>query len=648
MDYRIYLDSTLITDKPKGFDEVVLSIERDPELDGVFYRYGSPLTFVGDGYDDLKAKYDVSFCGNVSVQIDSRCDPEGSYDTIFEGTIQLSKCEFNLTECSVTATLADDTISAKIANNWRISGVINTDKSVSKTTITAATDIDLDLFTPSTGLYDKTARMAYSVYDAFEWLVDYMTDGTVEFASDSFGGGGEFEYWYILSGLSVRTTTGETAPTISFYDLYVGINKIIPLGFWIEDGVLGPRMRVEERSYFYSSTNATTMRNIGGDGLIAKVSEEKLYAKVEMGAQFYTEQNEDGGPFNFQDNEFFGWKPAEYGFNINCNIDNSLDLRTELIVDNNTIEDILVNANDDYDDNVVLIVGEEFSLGQFRAIRYAQGTSTQYYYNDPTTQYQVAERWQAYIPGSFSKWLELSTVDNTFNANLGADVTPAAPTTTKADVQNPVEFDNEVFDNGNNYNPATYRYLCPSDGQYNFRCIIDWFFTSISGTLPRTDLELTLFLTIRHFDSTSTLLNSQQVTQTRNGSRVNQEHSIGLFGSFIAEGDGTASSDYFDVLLEAQTNDGTAIIVLRQESFFAVTTAPDTVVEFIQTEVPRIKKYEFTYPMNDTLWQSLKALPNQTITINPGKDAADDIVCWIERADYEPQRGLATLTLLSK
>ena len=56
MDYRIYIDGTLINDKPLGFEGVVVSIERDGDLDGVFYRYGSPLTFVGDGYDGLKAK----------------------------------------------------------------------------------------------------------------------------------------------------------------------------------------------------------------------------------------------------------------------------------------------------------------------------------------------------------------------------------------------------------------------------------------------------------------------------------------------------------------------------------------------------------------------------------------------------------------
>lgn len=646
MEYRIYIDNVLINDLPKGFESVVLSVERDSQLDGVFYKYGSPLTFVGDGYTALKAKYDASFCNTATLKIQSRCNVIGTFVTLFEGVIQISKCIFNLSDCYVEVTLSDDVITAKIANNWRVSGVINTDRSIGRTSITPATDVNIDLFTPSTGTYDKTGRMAYTVYEAFEWLVAYMTDGSVQFASATFGGGGDYEYWYVSTGLALRDTANETAPDISFYDLYVGINKLIPLGFWVEDNAGTPRLRVEERSYFYSSTNMLNMRNIGGDGLMAKVSEELLYAKVEMGTKTYTNRNDSGGPFNFLDETFFGWKPQEYGFAIACNIDNSLDLRTELICDNNTIEDILINSNDEYDDEVVLIIGEEYSLGAFRAIKYSAGTGGDFYYNEPTMQFNVAQRWQAYIPGSFSKWLELSSVDDTCEVNTGSVSGAYTVTTSKAAlVANRYPFDNEVFDNGGNFDATTnYRYTCPTDGQYGVRVVVNYVIGAIAPAVSTT-----VFVTINHYDSTATLVASLAKQLTTFETDFGQVQTIEISGSFLADGDAIpANADYFDVLIEAQTNTSTSEVSIEGDSTFYVDTAPGTVVQFEPTADPIVREYEFQYPVSVSEFNTIKGTPNQTITISADAGTDDDIVCWIRKIDYQPAQGVATLTLMSR
>lgn len=631
----MYINSVEITDLPKGLESIVFSVERDPKLDAVFYEYSSELEFVGDGYTALKTIYDNNTCSVADLQIDWRCDAEGTYETIFEGVIQLYKVEFNLSRCTCRIETPQSYIQGLISNNWKIEGVLSADKSVQRGTITAATDVDLDFFQASSGNYLYSNRLAYSVFEAFKWLVAYMTNGEVGFISTLFGSGGDWEYTYIINGISLRDTAAETAPDISFYDLYVEMNKVIPLGMWVEDIAGAPTLRIEERSYFYNGTNQLTFRNIdGSDGLRARTRDDQLYASVRLGSGTYLVDN----TLTFPDNGFFGFTEQVYGFNTACNTDTELNLLNEWIIDSNVIESVLETSNDDYDEEIFIVIGEEFSLGQFRAIKYSDGVASGNYYNEPLISFRKADRWESYIPTGFNKWLGLQSVDNTCDVNLGADTGTIGITSTVSDVQDPVQFDTEVYDNGNNFDSTTnYRYTVPTTGQY--RVHVDIYFRVEQAF----GIESTIDVNLRHRDSGGTdisIFNAERVVQNN---VYAEEFVLVVETSILA-----SATDYFDIEVTGVTDTSTADVILLAETKFEVLTAPGTVVQFDQgpDAAPLSREYEFSYPMNKSDWSALRNATNQSITINEGGDTADDKVCWIKSANYRPQDGEADFVLL--
>ena len=75
-----------------------------------------------------------------------------------------------------------------------------------------------------------------------------------------------------------------------------------------------------------------------------------------------------------------------------CNTDKALDLVNEWVIDSNVIEDVAVNGNDDYDDDLFLIQYQE-DLLQAKKGDYLQPGTNPYLYNEPLQNAEVIDRY---------------------------------------------------------------------------------------------------------------------------------------------------------------------------------------------------------------------------------------------------------------
>jgi len=91
MQWRFYLDSTEI-DEPLGFDDLTLSVRRDPVWHGVFFEASNTtMGFYGDAYDIIKtAKETTGIDSTIIFRAQQRCEGESEYTTIVEGKLNFS------------------------------------------------------------------------------------------------------------------------------------------------------------------------------------------------------------------------------------------------------------------------------------------------------------------------------------------------------------------------------------------------------------------------------------------------------------------------------------------------------------------------------------------------------------------------------
>lgn len=91
MQWRFYLDSTEI-DEPLGFDDLTLSVRRDPVWHGVFFEASNTtMGFYGDAYDIIKtAKETTGIDSTIIFTAQQRCEGETEYTTIVEGKLNFS------------------------------------------------------------------------------------------------------------------------------------------------------------------------------------------------------------------------------------------------------------------------------------------------------------------------------------------------------------------------------------------------------------------------------------------------------------------------------------------------------------------------------------------------------------------------------
>jgi hypothetical protein len=246
--FKFYLDNTLVSD-PINWSDFSETIERDDNIKGLLPKYETKLNFNAGGYkylfDTLQSE---GYCKLVQLKVDYKCSDD--YETILNGYIFISDCKFNLNKCIVECDVQDDNFGARIFNNKKIKAYLNSDKSKNGETITVATKNQINMFVPVTGASVVGTRDVYKIKDAFRYLVDFMSDGLIGFESDFLDTDVIIKEVAIAIGKELRSPQ-RAAPYISFEELFVEVNKKVPIGFTIiRDSSNNPVVKIEEEAYF--------------------------------------------------------------------------------------------------------------------------------------------------------------------------------------------------------------------------------------------------------------------------------------------------------------------------------------------------------------------------------------------------------------
>jgi hypothetical protein len=480
LNTAVTLDTTILADIPEGIGELVQEIQFHEEYKGFFNFMTNELTFNGDGYDYIE---NILFTQSPCNQIDFLLNIEGV--DYFEGVIDMTESgEFNLSRETVRVPVNDNNVSSYITKNAKIKTFLNVTKSKNGVAISAATRVtNLDMFTPSTGAYDLTDQsQAYPVGDAFRYLVEFMSDGKMTATSPLFDSGGAREGVMIINGAAFARFDIGASPYVSFFDLFKEMDKLYNIAFRID--YTTNTMIIDTKENLYTSTNIYTASQVRD--LKLSFTKDMFYSKIKIGSNKVQEPSDS---FTFPLAVFLGFSEEEYFTLGQCNIDNELDLVNNYIIDSNAMEDMLLNFNDTYKEDTVII--ETDYPGTNQATKYDNLIPGTFVYNLGLNNFNKSQNWLGSFPNDIVAYLNNEA--NNFEAQRNSYIL----------VTGNIIHTTEITDPGNNYDPVTGRYTCPLAGEGSYTFVWDYTGLDYAGV----DVGVTTAtVQLVHYDSGGTII----------------------------------------------------------------------------------------------------------------------------------------------
>lgn len=457
--FKFYLDD-LIIDDPDGWDELKTTIRRDDLFNGITVVQDGQLEFTGEAYHYLYDKLLDNFCNSVTIRVLESCGDD-TYREIIKGRILVSGCKFNEKTCKVACEIEDQSFFTLINNNKNIKTSPFTDRTKNGEVMTIATTYNLDIYSVGANALVRSNAQAVRVEEAFRVLVAFMTDNQVQFESDTFGIGGEWEGLCVTTGYQLRTATAEAFPQFSFQQLYSEVKARIPIGLRIVDPYGSPIIKIEALENLYQSNVAYDFTAI--DEIVTSVDQNKLYAKVAL----KTGATDSSVTLPFPEEiDFFGWKEEEFFITGQCNLDTTLELNNNWILSSNVIQST-VQGDQGQDSDLFLIDSTLTSATDGRTTNTDFLQVTKYFYNERLTNANTIIRYIGFVPNSIASYLSTQG-SGTFRAYLPTDINHTATVAPDNDDYNPLALSAESFDVSGSYNTTTYRFIAPSAGVYTF------------------------------------------------------------------------------------------------------------------------------------------------------------------------------------
>lgn len=604
--------------QPLNPQDFGFSITEDDSIGSRIVSFNNDLFFDGTAYQYLFDKVvDRTFCQLVNVQVQYRC--QNSWERLVDGYIVVTETVFDLDKCRVKTKLYDESFSTKINNNKGIPFSLSCVVTKNLEPIVPPARRLIKLFNPASPIGTFDAGRGVTVFDALTHLVSCMSDNLVDFASDFFfAEPDDADIVCITNGRSIRTNQ-DIEIVVTFEQLYKELKAKYNLGIgFFKQANNRPAIRIEPIEYFYQLNASASL--IDQPSIDFKFDTQKIYAAVQFGNSPVLEANESNSQndppqsLSFTQTPFRGFRKERFGFTGECNTSNILNVEaSEIIFDTNVIEDIVRFNNESHDlANVILqVIYFGGVTPYFEAKRYDPYAIGQDVFNGGFTNDEVSARWLNGYPSSLFSFLEepfdptltdfraqmLNVPLQTFEAN---DVSQTTFSGFNGDF---IEFNDEVIDNGNNFNLT--RYTVPFTGEYTFS--LQLIRTGIGGT-PVGNVDQ--FAIIRHLDSVENPINNY------NGAIVTDLY--GSFSictvtcSFIANQGDRVVAD-----MSAQVFNGTGIAIDIADSFGGEVTffqgsgiplIPEE-LEAVNTEDFRTFLYEFERPLS---MNEITSIINQT------------------------------------
>lgn len=635
---KFYLDGTLY-ENPINWETLQERLYLSEVIGGYATEITGSVDWYGGAFTYLRNKFLSGICETVTILITDSC-ADGSDKKIFEGLVFISDVEFDLITCKASVQFVDNSFIAKIDNNKSIKCYMGVNRSKNDVDISAFSNMTTGIVLRSNiNVNDITTGNGFRIFDAFTFLIAFMTDGTVGFVSDFFDPSGSgtddtAKYTVLMNGEEIRTGAATQYSYISYEDFYNDINKIFNVAFSIEFINGTPTVRIEPKSYY----KQTGEINYFNDPFELKqfVEKGRLYAKVKFGSA------QVSGTFTYlPDLVFDGFEQEEYHLLGDCNSQAVLDLQlSELITDTNIIQDVLPSGtgNTSYDDNNFLIVLDSTNTNE----SYLKvGSTAFYYYNKPLNNYSVSVYWFGGIPNNIA--LYLGDTDDTFRASF-VSTTQTIPTLTQANILFPDDSTPPNNDVNNNYNPVNGRFTAPSSGYYAFRL------TQLVSGGSYTSL-------ISRYSSLNVLLEQIYggayvppfvcgLTNVCGNPTITQNDIHILTYTW---GMGMSAGDYIEIVGEPYgdwngiLHEGTSF-----ECIYA-TTSGGVVQDYSTTDMDLVNS-SIDYNISCDKWEEIKATPFKTFLINfaDGNGQPSVIKGWLNEISRNITTGESQITINSK
>lgn len=604
------LDNTIV-ENPNGIKSLYQELFYDKDLKCIFNRVEGDLEFHGDGYDYIEdAIYTQGVCSKIELLLLLESNQT------YEGIIHIIDIrEWNVSREIVKTPIADNNLSSYIFNNRNVKAYINAPKTKSGLTATAATNVvGFDLFTPSTGSYGIIRDNVYTVDKAFEFLVDFMSDGQMTYESPFFGSGGDREFLMIASALHLATDS-DYHPYLSFYELFTELDKIFNLSIYIDYSGANPKMIIDLTDNLYVDTNLYTFNNVRDIKLSFDM--DRMYSYVDLGSDEW--QSYNNGSFKMPDVSFIGFEEERYYVKGQCNKDKGLNLVNSFILDSNSIEDMLVNQNDSQDEKIVIIESDDGLQAKQYDNYLGLGGKI---YNQGLNNYSKSINYKSYIQNDLVKYISPQT--NYFEA----EKSPAYDLITGVLVHG-----TEISDTPSAYNTATGKFICPIglEGAWSFT------YTYNSATYEGADPDhIPIYadcgnIKIRHYDSgaPATLL-SEQILEF--------PYSLGAVSGSVNAIFVMSANDYVEIYATSGVSDTN----ISSSTFSGQYLDEGGTYQTYDGNDFKVINIDFEIPLTDAQYKNIRDNSIKKITVKSDKKTFQG---WIKSLKRNILTGISTITL---
>lgn len=647
---------TLLADEPEGWQELSEEITRDYSIHGLLVDTKVTLTFTGDGYTYVKNVFDCqSFCSEIQIMIEEACSETQPYNQIFEGLIKMGDLKFDMNKCTCEAPVIDNSYFARIKNNVDIEAKVNVGKSKSGNDITAATMNVVKMFDPTNGNYEAEQRKAYRLFEIAKFLVAFMSDGDVEFASDLLDTG-DFSGMFLTNGAHLKDANSANYqnPDIGALSWKIFVDelyKIGNVGFMIETGGPKPVLRLEGSDYFYGTTITDTFNY--ANGVTKKIKTDQLYAYVNFGS---SKTINDVPALSYPDDiDFLGWKDEKFHLTGQCNIETTLELKGEFIRSSNVIQDIVMgisaNPNEAYDEDFIFVSAEPTGGGNYQAIQYdVLNIAPPYQYNGNITNDKIALRFFGAIPSSIVSWL--GDGGGLFLSKRTSNESHSVAFSVTSFGQNPILYDNDYtapnFDDDNAYGNGTTQgspvsqpnsiFIAQSSGVYVFKA-----YNKVVAIHHLTVGKMWM----HHANSSGGILES---ADTGTVYQTNGPPS-GLMEFYIEKRFYLNAGDKVYTQLSLTSIPQNTLswdFEIYADSYFecVFTLSGGGIFEEYNTEDFKAIQYTFDYPISNSRWNTIRTNAKNQLAFNI--DGLNDNPAWIDKISYSKKDSMASITLIGK
>jgi hypothetical protein len=505
-EFRHILNGQTI-EEPTDWASFQGSIVRDYRTRTISEQYPATAKFSGQGYAILRALWLDNTCTMVDYQVDERCG--GQWRTAVRARIIIADLVFTLPRCEVTASLVDDGIGARIANNRRIPIRYTTERTKNAQDMPAVPEVDVEMFTPSTGVYLAQTRRMLDWKEAMTHAVRFITDDNVQVASNWYDTLPDDERFALTTGIQIRAAgTGLRALYMeySFEELFDPLAKGYDLWLFVTRDINGdPVVNIETDAATASTQVAITHTAV--EALEQEVDSDQLYASVAVGSESGLPNLDavQSLPFLI----LIGQSLERFPLSGVCNTEAELDLVVRWNICTNLIERTL-NGNTEEDDNIFLIQYDRATLQATQGTDYTPA----FQYNPELLNFRVLSRHN--LPSTIAVETAdpanlVGAIEQVLNSPVPVGNISAPPTgvfqlfITPSSVAN---FSNVISDPGGNFQLSPGRYTAPVQGFYSFTLAYRFSlaFQQVQSFLLNPRIEW------RRFDSTDTLLSTALIT----------------------------------------------------------------------------------------------------------------------------------------